>query len=118
MKKIISALLVCVLLVGCVLALASCGKMISGTYKDPTGNVQYKFSGNKVTKTTDKLIGDDEVIEGKYSITEADDGSMTITFEFEGQTAETVGFAQGEENGVKYIKLGTGILAIKYTEVK
>ena len=46
MKKIISALLVCVLLVGCMFALASCGKTLSGTYEAKiigTG-VSYEFN--------------------------------------------------------------------------
>ena len=114
MKKIISAVLVCMLLVGCVLALASCSKMLSGTYReDLAGNVEYKFVGNKVTKTTDKIIGGDEVKEGTYSISEADDGSKSITFEFEGEAAETHRFVEGEENGQKYIKIGL----LKYNKV-
>lgn len=114
MKRIISTLLVCVLLVGCVFSLAACGKKLSGTYKDPTGNVSYKFSGSKVTKTTDNIIGDDTVVEGKYSIEETEDGKFEITIEFEGEDAYTVPFSEGEENGEKYIWMGL----VKYTKAK
>lgn len=50
MKKIISALLVFILLVGCIFALASCGTLIpSGTYEDALGVSEFKVSGNTMT---------------------------------------------------------------------
>ncbi len=74
MKKIVSALLVCVLLVGCVLTLVSCGGL-SGTYSNALCDL--KFSGNKVTA----IVGEDE-IEGTYEIKEKEDGKKTISFDF------------------------------------
>ncbi len=104
MKKIISTILVCVLLIGTLFTLASCGKSISGEYKDAlTGNVTYEFGMfGKFTKTVDNIIGDDTVTEGKYEIN--DDGDK-ITFTFDDES-ETHSFATGEENGVEYIKIG------------
>ena len=107
MKRILSALLVCVLLVGCVFALASCGKTLSGEYKESlTGNVVYKFSGSKYTMTVDNIIGDDTVVEGKYEINE-EDGKITFTYEADGEEkTSTENFSSGEEDGVEYIKIG------------
>ena len=114
MKRIISALLVCVLLVGVVFALASCGKTLSGEYVESiTKNVTYKFSGSKYTCTVDNLIGDDTVTEGKYSIDE-DKGEITFTYEEGGEEkTRTENFSSGEEDGVKYIKIG----GTKFTKV-
>lgn len=110
MKRIISTVLVCVLLVGAVFALASCGA-ISGTYKDVTGNVAYDFSGSKVTITVDNLVGDDSVYEGKYEVTEKDNGDKEITFSFDDENVPSIykgtrAFAEGEEDGTKYIRIG------------
>lgn len=118
MKKIISAILVCVLLVGCMLTLASCGKKVAkGTYKDALGFTAYTFKGNKVTLTIDKP-GEDIVLEGKYEINKTDDDKLEITFSFEGdeedaeENSTTVSYSEGEEDGKKYIKLG----GVKYTK--
>ena len=119
MKRIISTILVCALLLGCVLSLASCGKMLFGKYefKATDSNkivhdVVYDFSIGKVTKTTtDGLFGytKDTVTEGKYKINEVENGKFEITFTWDvdgEEEIETVSFSQGEEDGVKYIKLG------------
>ena len=118
MKKIISTILVCVLLLGCVMSLASCGKMFSGTYKAEllVADVTYDFQfGGKVTLTYDPIIGDTVTYEGKYDI---NNETNEITFVFENEDAKsyngTSDFTQGEEDGVKYIKIG----GVKYTEVK
>lgn len=74
MKKIISALLVCMLLAACMLTLASCGPL-SGTYEGVICDLT--FSGNKVTATID-----DESIEGTYEVKETEDGDKTISFDF------------------------------------
>jgi hypothetical protein len=103
MKKTVSALLVCVLLIGSLLTLASCGKSLSGVYKEAlTSNISYEFGAfGKVTKTVDNFIGEDTVTEGKYEFN--DDGSkITLTFDDE---AKTYDFSSGEEDGVEYIKL-------------
>ena len=119
MKRIISTLLVCVLLVGCVFSLAACGKKVSGKYQDALKVTTYEFKGSKVTLTIDNIIGDDTVLEGKYEINEVEDDKyeITITFESDDDDADkysgTVSFSDGEENGKKYIK----IAGVKYTEV-
>lgn len=118
MKKIISTILVCVLLLGCVMSLSSCGKMLSGKYEAEVdailagGKVVYEFTPFGYTKTTTtEVLGfeKDTIEEGKYKITENDEGELTITFTYEvdgEEKTETVAFSQGEEDGVKYIKLG------------
>ncbi len=98
MKKIVSLLLACVMLCGCVFALASCGKKLSGDYAlDATTDVlgmktgavtTYAFSGSKVTLTIDTYVAGNKTtasFEGKYKI--ADD---EITFTFENEKGEEV----------------------------
>ena len=65
MKKTLSLLLVCVLLVGCIFSLASCGKTLSGTYKADVvvGGTSYTFSGSKVTLTAE-VLGFEKSFEG------------------------------------------------------
>ena len=118
MKRIISTILVCVLLLGCVMSLASCGKMFSGKYQADiaVAKLTYDFAiGGKVTLTVDPLIGDTDTYEGKYEINDETD---EITFVFESEDAKsyngTQDFTKGEEDGVKYIKIG----GVKYTEVE
>jgi hypothetical protein len=118
MKKTVSLLLAVVLIVGSMLALTSCGKSLSGTYElDVVGGVTFEFSGKNVVLTVNNLFGDDVVVEGKYSIEENEDGKLEITFDFdENKDASkyegTVSFAEGEENGKEYIKIG----GIKYVK--
>ena len=123
MKKTISAVLVCVLLLGCVFALASCGKTLSGTYVfklTDDNKTTYDFSMNKCTKTTTMgAIGftKSETVEGKYEINEVEEGKFEITFTWDvdgEEKIETVSFSEGEENGVEYIKLG----GIRYDKQK
>ena len=119
MKRIISTILVCVLLLGCVMTLASCGKMLSGTYSAKTElmgqsvETSYTFKGNKVTaEVKATILGnvETETQEGKYSI---EDGEITFTFEEDGkEKTQTYTFEQGEVDGVKYIK----IAGVKYTK--
>ena len=108
MKNIVRVMAVMLVLVMAFACLASCGKKLSGEYKsDITGNVIYKFSGSKYTKTVDNIVGDDTVVEGKYSIDE-ENGKITFTYEdSEGEEkSNTESFSEGEEDGVKYIKIG------------
>ena len=83
------------------------------------GKVVYEFTPFGYTKTTTtEVLGfaKDSVEEGKYKITENEDGDLTITFTYEvdgKEEAESFSFSQGEEDGVKYVKLGL----IKYTKV-
>ena len=119
MKKIFSTLLSCILVIGCVFSLASCVlavgplTMISGTYEADLAiaEVEYEFAPfGGVTLTVDPILGDDSIYEGKYKV---EDGEITLTFEdddadmYEG----TFEFSEGEEDGVKYIKMGI----VKYT---
>ena len=104
MKKTLSAVLVCVLLACTLLTLVSCDKMLIGKY---TGNlvvaeVTYEFAaGGKVTKTTDPIIGNNIVEEGKYEFNK-DGDEITFTF---GEESSTHSFVKGEEGDVKYIKI-------------
>ncbi len=117
MKKIISAVLVCALLVGCVFALASCSKKLSGTYEADAlvAGASYEFKGSKVTITAE-VLGFEKSFEGKYEITENDDGDTVIIFTFENDDAEKYdgefSFSEGEEDGKKYIKIG----GVKYVK--
>jgi len=104
MKKIISTILVCVLLVGSIFSLASCNKILTGKYEADllVSEVTYEFElFGKVTKTVDYPVVDDEVTEGKYEFNDAGD-EITLTF---GENSNTYDFSSGEEDGVKYIKL-------------
>ena len=109
MKKVISTVLLCVLLVTSVFALASCN-MVTGEYEAEVlgTEITYEFGAfGKVTITVDPIIGDESVWEGKYELNDEGD---EITFTFEDEDAEeysgTQSFAQGEENGTKYVKIG------------
>ena len=76
MKKTLSAILACVLLIGCLFTLASCGKSLSGTYEIDLGvsEITYEFGAfGKVTRTVDPLVGDETVEEGKYKFNDAGD---------------------------------------------
>lgn len=121
MKKTVSAVLATVLLVCTLLTLVSCSGMLTGKYKAEvdlligTSSVTYEFSPlGKVTVTTNSL-GKETVQEGKYELNDAAD-KITFTFENEDGVKEsnTYDFAQGEENGVKYVK----IAMIKYEKAE
>ena len=117
MKKIISALL-CVLLVGCAFILVSCDKRLSGTYEIDGGlaSSSYEFKGSNVTITAE-VLGFEKSCEGKYKITENDEGITVIVFTFEDSDAEKYsgefGFTEGEEGDTKYIK----IAGVRYNKV-
>ena len=112
MKRIISTILVCVLLLGCVMTLASCGKMLSGTYSAKTElfgqsvETSYTFKGNKViAEVKATVLGnvETESKEGKYSI---DGDEITFTFEEDGEEkTETYTFEKGEDGDTKFIKI-------------
>ncbi len=104
MKRALSTLLVCALLLGMILTLVSCGNMLFGTYE--LGNVTYEFKGNKVTKTTVELITGKNIVEtGTYKIT-GDEGERKITFTYEDEEPETYEFSSGENEGKEYIRIG------------
>ena len=114
MKKIISALIICVLVVGCVCALTGCGgKTLNGTYKADASiaSTTYEFSGNNV-EITYEVFGFEKSIEGTYKITTDEEGDMTltITIESEEEGAEDYAgehtFSEGtDEYGAEYIKI-------------
>ncbi len=110
MKKILSSVLACVLVLCTVFTLASCSKRLSGTYKsnEIAGSyTSFEFEGNKVyLKVVVLGMTSDEAIEGTYSI----DGDK-ITFDFgDNEDAEdysdAMDFVEGEEGDKKYIKIG------------
>jgi len=118
MKRTISALLVCVLLVGCVFALASCGKTLSGKYEAKvvgTG-ASYEFNGSKVTITA-SILGFEKNFEGTYEIKKNDKDVEVIVFTFEDKDAENYSgeftFVEGKEGETSYIKIG----GIQYNKV-
>ena len=123
MKKIVSAVLVCMLLVGCVFAVTSCGgKTLSGEYSSSIADLAgttYKFSGSKV-EITYEVFGFEKTIEGTYEITTDENEKSTITFTFEAGEEDADdykgahSFSEGTEDGKDYIKID----GIKYTKVK
>ena len=133
MKKIISAVLVCVLLLSCVLTLASCANVLFGKYEHVFGSenlgykVTYEFSATKVVVTRQGVsaIVDTKpvVTEGTYKISENEEGEKTITFDFGGKDAGddvpeegvTVGFSQGTKDGKSFIEIG-GIEFVRVDE--
>ena len=127
MKKIISTILVCVLLLGCVMSFASCGKLLVGKYSAEVdarlagGEVTYEFTAFKYKKTTtSEVVGfaKETVVEGDFEIGEDEDGELVIVFTYEAEDGtkktETYAFSEGEENGVKYVKIGI----IKYNKAE
>ncbi len=95
LKKVLALSLVLCL----VFALVSCGKTLSGTYSAGGdigglvgGGSSYTFSGSKVTVTVSTtILGSTKTVEyeGTYEITEAADGSMTISMTFEDADAKS-----------------------------
>lgn len=117
MKKTISVLLVCVLLLGCVFTLASCGKKLSGKYESALGSgAYYEFSGNDLTYSRKSLLGGNVVTTGTYELTEDEDGNSVIVITYgdsdDDAKSGTYPFSEGEENGVKFIK----IAGVKYNK--
>ncbi|MBO5009751.1 MAG: hypothetical protein IKJ13_05030 [Clostridia bacterium] len=110
MKKIVSGILVCVMLIGCVFALASCGKTLNGSYADElTGLTTYTFEGNKVTVS----VGAGnfaKTFEGTYEIKTNDKEEEVIAFTFEGDGSDKYtgeyAFVEGTEGDKEYIKIG------------
>ncbi len=99
MKKIISMIMVCVLLVGMLFTLASCG--LSGTYEDEYGLTTYTFKGKEFT-----CEGLGMEIEGTYEI-KGDE--ITFTYEFgNAEISKTYSFERDGKtiiiDGVEYEK--------------
>ena len=109
MKRIISTILVCVLLLGCVFTLASCGKKLKGTYvakQEMYGQsveVAYTFDGDKIsaemTSTIAGVTNTTKLGEGTYEI---DGDKIKITIEMNGETeSQEFSFEKGKD----YIKI-------------
>ncbi len=125
MKKLFKSVALLLVVVTLCLSLASCGKKISGTYVAEVGGdmlgytATYTFSGKKVdVKKEATVAGFAKTTEltGTYEITENEDGELEITLSFETEDDDiksgTFAFSEGEENDVKYIKIGL----VKYTK--
>ena len=121
MKKTISTLLVCVLLVGSLLTLASCevAGFVFGTYSRTDTFIvdittTYEFSLTEVTVTTvsDKLIGSGQSTTTetmKYKVGENDEGEKVIAFTVEtedGTKTTELSFNSGKDDGGSYIEIG------------
>ena len=107
MKRIISTILVCVLLLGCVLTLASCGKRLSGTYAATIAGqsvqISFTFKGDKFTgemSTTVFGVTTTQKLEGTYEI---EDDKITLTYEEDGKTITTT--TSSFEKGKDFIKI-------------
>ena len=122
MKKFLSAVLVCVMLLGCVLTLASCGNKPSGKYQarhseDPIIYIEtYNFKINKVIKTVETgAVGytKTEETEYKYKVNKKDDGTLTLELtEIDNEDAKTISYSY--EKGKKYIKIN----GVQYDKIK
>ena len=113
MKKLLSVLLASILLIGCVMTLASCGGL-SGKYEREDFGVEtsYTFRGKNVTVALE-LWGTTVTLNGTYELGEDDLGNKTITITFEDNSSEeakeyggTLVFAEGVEDGEKYVSIG------------
>lgn len=129
MKKTISTILVCVLLVSSLLSLASCevAGFVFGTYSRTDKIVvdittTYEFSLTEVTKTvtTGSLIGNGESSTSetmKYKVSKNDEGerviALTVTTNDGSKTTE-YSFNSGKDDGGYYIE----IAGIRYYSVK
>ncbi len=108
MKKIISTLLVCVLLIGCVMTFASCnllgGFLLEGEYYCEDNGVTYEFDDKKY----EKELGPVTVHEGTF---EVKDGEISFTYSLVGglSNTETLSFERGmgwiEIDGKRYEKV-------------
>ena len=121
MKKTISTLLVCVLLIGSLLSLASCevAGFVFGTYSRTDTFIvdittTYEFSLTEVTKTvtTDNLIGNGQSTTTetmKYKVTENEKGEKVIALTVvtdDGTKTTEYSFNSGNDDGGYYIEIG------------
>ena len=110
MKKIVSSILACVLLLSCVLVLASCSKTLNGTYAHEESTfgikteIAYEFKGDKVT-IKGSIAGVAYEFDGTYEI---DGEKINITLEEVIGSAEysgTFDFNEGVDNDGAYIEI-------------
>ena len=129
MKKTISTILVCVLLVGALFSLSSCevAGFVFGTYERTDTFIvdiktTYEFSLTEVTRTvtTDKLIGSGHTSTTetmKYKVTENEEGEKVIVFTTvtdDGTKTTEYSFNSGKDDGGSYIEID----GIRYYSVK
>ena len=112
MKKIISTVLVCVLLLGCVFTLASCDKVITGSYKAGATTINFKLNKVEIVDEVE-ILGkvSSTTYEAKYKVTE-EDGKYYITFTYEDGADKhlilngKLALERGEKDGTKYVQIG------------
>ena len=124
MKKLISASLTCLLVVGLLLSISSCGAM-TGTYREVTTGIGVKFSPFGKISLLDS--DGDLIVKGEYEI-EDDDGDRKIDIDFDDDDLEKLSieyktvaalyegeksFKEYEEDGDKYIVIGISIFKKK-----
>ena len=119
MKKIISTILVCVLLVGSLFTLASCTNL-SGTYEGTL--LLLAFSGNEVSINL-KGADEDNAIKARYEIKKEDDkeyfvltwpDGADVPAEFKSLEGK-LPFTKGKDSSKgDYIQLGEGLLSLKF----
>ena len=130
MKKTISTILVCVLLIGSIFSLSSCevAGFVFGTYSRTYDalvveeTVTYKFGLGKVeviTTTEGQISGNTETTtkEYKYKVTENEKGEKVIIFTVENDNDAKpieLSFNSGSDDGGAYIEIG----GIRYYAVK
>lgn len=120
MKKIISLVLVCVLLVGCMFTLASCSTILMGKYeaKGLFGATTLEFNLDGTMTYTKGSIS----LNGTYEIEKDDSGNYEIEFDFGEEDKDTLAdlfdgdhsFSKGTEDGVDFVKIG----GVRYNKVK
>ncbi len=110
MKKTISAVLVCVLLIGVVFTLASCASVEDGTYVGSNGTVVEISGDSYVVKASE----DQEEIKYTFEIkdNESDPNKQEI------HLTVALGSDKGEKMTFSYEKLESGFIVngIKYTK--
>ena len=124
MKKTVRILAVFMIIAMLSVSLVSCGKTLTGKYSLEVSGVKttYEFGLFGTVKRIDyipaTIITSEKttVTKGKYEIFEDEDNpdNLKIAFEFEGEDRVVYSFIDGEEGGVKYIKIGI----FKYTYEK
>lgn len=125
MKKTARILVVIMMIAILTMSLASCAKTLRGSYANTVEafgtktTTTYTFDGDKFTKTTVVGLGtlsNTTETSGTYEITEEEDQLyITFTVTNDGNsTSNKVTLSEGEEDGVKYIKID----GVKFNKVE
>lgn len=121
MKKTARILVVVMMIAVLATSLVSCSKILNGSWESNTlGTTTYTFEGKNYTKTYALSVGVDisKTEAGTYEIKEDPEDSSKLIISFttgddSDSTTVSCSFAEGEENGVKYIKID----GVKYTKI-